>query len=419
MRSTRGFSPAEWETFGQQGGLEVENKETILLRVDQILNCDSVLEFFFVEPCRPLAFDSLLEKFTQYSYCWGHAAIRYKLTVDGKRQDYVVNLANPNSGFADFVSFVSPSEYLFSTSEKAFKASEQYGIYGRSYQIMRIEEGGVPESQIQNMHQYFLDLQKRSDEKKVVWASTPFHCYMNQVQRFFGQVTEEGGGCADWISRGLTAGGFISRPKRFPKAIWASLVKNYLPLKKQGKMHFVSIRRAIDAKLHVSYNGFSVDDEDKSLHSHKGPVSWLQWFSTVPHWNLERYADVVVSCKPGGNVVSVEKKKAEPYIHEEGGLLSSLVRYEVEPFLVGGTLCAIWDTSVLLYLALIGVVFLLAKTKGHWLSFDAVTAQITLLVSLVPISILTWFFEATPLVKFVKYATAILVWYRLFYYWAS
>lgn len=74
------------------------------------------------------------------------------------------------------------------------------------------------------------------------------------------------------VSSGITFFFFshvLSRPKRFPKAIWTSLMKNYAHLRKEGKLHFVSFRRAKHAKLHVSYTGYTVDDEDASLHSHK------------------------------------------------------------------------------------------------------------------------------------------------------
>jgi len=404
--------PLDFSTFGQENGLEVEDKEKILPQIDRLLKSESVLEFFFVEPCRPLAFDTMLEKFTQYSYMWGHAAVRYKL----KGQDFVVNLANPGSGFADFVSFVSPTDYLFATNSKAFRASEQYGVYGRSYQILRIEKGGVPDSQIEKMHKYFLDLQGRAERNEVVWSSTPFHCYMNMVQRLFGKIKEEGGGCADWISRGLTAGGFISRPKRFPKAIWTSLMKNYHHLRKTGKLHMVSFRRAKDAKLHISYDGYSVDDADTSLHSHKGPVSWLHWLSATPHWNLEVYADYIVSVTPGTNKAVIEPGPKKPYFHTEGGLLAALCRIEIEPVLIGIFLLYLWNLSPLYYLAGLGGFFVAARQTGHWLTFDTLTAFATMLPVLAPARIISYIIGFPSM---FTYIVVFLFWHRCFYQWAS
>jgi len=400
-------------TFGQEGGLEVDQKEDILPQVDKLLGCKSVLEFFFVEPCRPVANETMLEKFTQYSYGWGHAAVRYKL--DG--QDYVVNMANPTSGFADFVSFVTPAEYLFSTSTKAFRASEQYGIYGRSYQILRIEEGGVPESMIRKMHDYYTQLSKRADNNEVVWASTPFHLYTNCVKRFLGLTTQEGGGCADWISRGLAEGGFISRSKRFPKAIWTSLMKNYCHLRKEGKLHMVSIRRAKHAKMHISYTGYTVDDEDESLHSHKGPTSWLHWLSTIPHWNLENYADVVVAC-PESTKITITPKESAPYTHFKKDLMSVLLRLEFEPWVIGFTLLKIYNFSFWLYLGITMSLFYACKQTGHFLAFDTVTAFVTML-AVAPLCTISNYLFDSPTVLTIMTCLVFALWFRLFYYWAS
>jgi len=413
MKLRPGQQDLDLSTFGQENGLEVDQKEDILLQVDKLIGSKSVLEFFFVEPCRPTPFNTMLEKFTQYSYCWGHAALRYR--VDG--EDYVVNLANPLSGFADFVSFVSPSDYLFATNTKAFRASEQYGIYGRSYQILRIEEGGVPDSQIEKMHEYFLQLQKRADNKLVVWASTPFHCYISAIKQNLGLSNQEGGGCADWVSRGLVAGGFISRPKRFPKAIWTSLMKNYAHLRKEGKLHMVSIRRAKHAKLHISYNGFTVDDEDASLHSHKGPSSWLHWVSTIPHWNLEHYADVIVSC-PEATKVTITKHESKPYPHFEDGLMSALLKLEFEPWIVGFSLLKIYNFSFLLYLGITLSLFYACKQTGHFLAFDTVTAFVTML-SVAPLISISCFIFDSHFVQSFMTIFVFALWFRMFYYWSS
>jgi hypothetical protein len=355
----------------------------------------------------------MLEKFTQFSYAWGHAALRYKL--DGK--DYVVNMANPTSGFADFVSFVSPAEYLFSTSTKAFRASEQYGLYGRSYQILRIEEGGVPDSMVRKTHEYFLALSKRADNNDVVWASTPFHLYANCVKRNLGLIKEEGGGCADWISRGLEAGGFISRSKRFPKAIWTSLMKNFSHLRKEGKMHMVSVRRAKHAKLHVSYTGYTVDDEDESLHSHKGPTSWLHWLSAIPHWNLEHYADVIVAC-PEATKITITKKECASYPHFEGGLISLLLRSEFEPWVVGFTLLKLYNFSFFLYLGITLSLFYACKQTGHFMAFDTTTAFVTMLPIASLCSVSQLLFDS-PIVHTITNVLVFALWFRLFYIWAS
>jgi len=408
--SFRNPKETDFSSFGQENGLEVDDKHDILPQIDKLLGCKSMVEYIFVEPCRPTANQTLLEKFTQYSYGWGHAALRYRIGDD----DFVVNLANPASGFADFVSFVSPAEYLFSTSSKAFRASEQYGIYGRSYQILRLAEGSVPEHQVRAMHNYFLELSKRADRKEVVWSSTPFHCYLNAVQRTLGLLKEEGGGCADWISRGLEAGGFISRSKRFPKAIWTSMMKNYCHLSKEGKIHMVSVRRAKHAKLHVSYNGYTVDDIDESLHSHKGPTSWLHWLSNAHHWNLEKFANLVVSC-PRGTEISITEQKQAPHAHFEKGLLSWLLKFELEPWIVGFSLISLYNFSFSLYFALIALLFYVSSRTGHFMAFDALTAAVTMFV-VAPISTVSNVFLGMPNLGSLL---TVVIWFRLFYYWAS
>ena len=372
-------------TFGQEGGQEVNNKHAVLSRVDAALGMRSppALEYIFCEPSPPAQCDSFLKRFLAYSFGHGHAALRYTLPpLEGAGQDaaprqFLLNITNPAANGGKIVCSLEPAEYFFGTSAAVFGASEQYGIYCRSYVTLRFEE--LAAHQVLALHEYFQALQKRSARGEVVFAPTPFHSWWLQLRYSFDKRQPEPGNCAEWISKGLAKAGVLDRRRMLAKQIFVDLLEKFAALRAMavaaqarvagsdgddlagmagasgggggagadtgscagadaaaaasaaaaaaaggcgggsGSLHIVSLRRAKHAALHPDYAGYAVDDPaDPAARCVMGHVGLLEWVCAWVFWDLEQFADVVVDVPEGGVEARLRRQRARLGVWSEG-----------------------------------------------------------------------------------------------------
>ena len=426
-------------TFGQEGGQEVNNKHAVLSRVDAALGMRSppALEYIFCEPSPPAQCDSFLSRFLAYSFGHGHAALRYTLPpLEGAGQgaaprQFLVNITNPAVNGGKIVCSLEPAEYFFGTSAAVFGASEQYGIYCRSYVTLRFEE--LAAHQVLALHEYFRVLQERSARGEVTFAPTAFHSWWLQLRYSFDKHQPEPGNCAEWISKGLAKAGMLERRRLLPKQIFVDLLEKFAALRAmavaaqarvagsqpggasgagagagagegaaaaaagdggggRGTLHIVSLRRAKHAALHPDYAGYAVDDPaDPGARCVMGQVGLLEWVCAWVFWDLEQFADVVVEVPEGSTEARLRRQRARLGVWSEGTWcegnslalrrstwLAFFVHHRVEARLVPLVLAVVlWNHTSVAALLLLGFVAA-ARLTGHFVAFDLCVIQATL-----------------------------------------
>jgi len=324
------------ETFGQEGGREVDEKEKILSKIDLTLECPHppMVEYIFTEPCRLEESKTIFQKFLNYSFNWGHASLRYTLP---NGQAFLVNILNPETK-KPFVAFLNPTDYFFSTSPESYGKSEQFGIYMRSYVCLRIEK--VMDKDVLAIHNYFLNVQKKYEQGLISFAPTGFHSIIYGMLYKFGKISTEPGNCSEWISRALVAGGLLKYPRIFPKRVVVDLIIAHHHQQETGGFHIVSMRRAKHSVMHPSYKGWVTDSTHPGYHTYTGQTHFLNWITSEKYRRLEKYADLVVEVPNNGSEVRILKQTPETICRS--GLWAWLLHSEWEsivlPFFGGGVI---------------------------------------------------------------------------------
>lgn len=224
------------KNFGELNGTEISNKNTILDELNNKLGYDKNpdVEYFLSRPYTvlPLPFGYGIN-YNSY----GHSSVRYNL--DGK--DIVVNIEGKRDGKVMVVIY-DTKEYLYGTNPETNGA--QRGVYNRNIAGIRIEN--VSKEKIQQMHNYFLELQEneKSGFKKFNICFGPIinifirgiinWCKYNDQKHDvdskinYDEVKKiEYGNCAKWISEGLKRAGLCTATKTWPKSILIDIFENY------------------------------------------------------------------------------------------------------------------------------------------------------------------------------------------------
>ena len=284
---------------------EVVNKNEALDAVDEIIHPEAAtglskkpaIEFLFVEPSYAVGSSDWVTAFTNFCFGYGHAVLRYTLPPrpeegNAEERDIIVNICNTNVPGKSLISMIDPTDFFFSLDEATSQMNEQYGIYNRHFSGIRVESAS--EDQLYRLHEYFHDLQRRSDDRNALYSLTAVHSYAYHTMRVLGLMHEDTGNCAEWISEGLQHAGFLTRRRVFPKQIVVDLASSY------NDARMVYYQKAMHALPHEEYENWETD-----CHGQTHPMAWL---SSFLFWDLSRYADVIVSVSEddGGNQVRVE-----------------------------------------------------------------------------------------------------------------
>eukprot|EP01104_Vermistella_antarctica_P004081 TRINITY_DN1458_c0_g1_i2.p1 TRINITY_DN1458_c0_g1~~TRINITY_DN1458_c0_g1_i2.p1 ORF type:complete len:411 (+),score=52.84 TRINITY_DN1458_c0_g1_i2:88-1320(+) len=381
------------DLFGRCDGVEVANKDTFLSEVDQCLGHDKppLIEFIFVEPSAISDTSPLGSKLANYGYSFGHATLRY--STGGSSDTVVLNICNPATGNS-LVNTISASDYFASLDEDSYKASEQYGIYGRSYFSVRLE--GVTHDNVKRLEEFIESLRARHAQGSVSFNLTPFHSWAAAAMSVVGGSNREAGNCAEWIGRALVHAGVLKRARVWPKA----LLVDILLQDSQRHAQCVEWRRARHADLshHSAYDGFKVDhDHMTPLH---GPVAWLDWLSTRTFWHTERRAHCTVSVPPGElTAVSARNDTRDAGSASVGVLQKTIIRLRIMQVVVGLLLCMlgvtyVWSLPLLFLLSFICVF----KGVGSFVCVDMLFACFTLCACMVVTLPLSYVLGLTPVV---------------------
>jgi len=277
--------------FGKAGGTPIENWKEILTELDERIgtNKPPSLEYLFcMHAMNPDKTSSRWGRF-------GHAAIRYTLPDGTQRVMNVVGLATQ-----DMINFLTPSQYLFGTQGWG-EASEQGGIYNRSFCSVRLES--LSDAQVLALDAYF-NLVHCSFKA----GAAGFNLTSGRLQTFLRKYWPvsiwrpalASGNCAYWTSGGLVAAGLLHRQRTFPKSVWADLLEAEL-IRCPRNVHVVMYREVSGAPLHTAWSG--------AYRTTPGLVNPLR-----PLWNwcyadIAQFADYVVEV-PAGSMRAVISKGA-------------------------------------------------------------------------------------------------------------
>eukprot|EP01104_Vermistella_antarctica_P011585 TRINITY_DN3250_c0_g1_i1.p1 TRINITY_DN3250_c0_g1~~TRINITY_DN3250_c0_g1_i1.p1 ORF type:complete len:435 (-),score=87.15 TRINITY_DN3250_c0_g1_i1:96-1295(-) len=331
--------------FGSERGPEVSNRNDVLREVDRALGRTSppAVEYLFVRP-----FSSFRIPFTNigigYNF-YGHSAVRYRLP---NGEEKIMNIVGKDCELGGkIVTFVDPSDYLFSTHFHSKQTSSQMGLYNRSIVSVRVEEAA--DEDILKMHEYFVGLEKRSEDSdaKFDMVFGPLYNFVRAHTRIPGVV--ERGNCARYTSKGLHEGGFVQNVSMWPKSIWIHMFENrrhqkLTPVSKcpqtatstistspahaeecpqpaMKNVNVVSYRRIKHAQLTHGVNAKAIE-----------AVAPLQSLRSFVYWNLEWFADVVVEV-PEGTTYATVTRVDDPVPP------SSLRNIMNSPYTIGTSVC--------------------------------------------------------------------------------
>lgn len=284
--------PAPVQKLGAPGGPEIDNKNTILGEIDELLGMTKppAIEFIFVEPYASWNL-FFIPNVGLSRNPYGHAAIRYTLP-DGTQK--VMNIVGFKTETNEMVNFIPPEEYFFGTGKFA-EGCEQMGVYNRNFVSIRIED--YPAEKIRDLDYYFEKLQRRSHEKRAEYSMVmgPVWNFLREWLPWPLNIAERGN-CAMWTSKGLVEADLLRWPNAWPKSIWVDLYETWGGRDRKN-VHVVSYRRINQAQL--SYG--------KPLYS-PSVVEPLNTLSNLSYINLEKFADVIVEV-PGDSTKAVVRRQ--------------------------------------------------------------------------------------------------------------
>jgi hypothetical protein len=205
--------------FGVKDGTPISNKSTLLTEIDTAISRKSPsVEYIVILPFSYVGHTIFGFRLGFNYNIFGHSAVRYRLPKDdGSVEDIVMNIEGyqePNLN--GLVKFYPAEEYI------AGMSSHQGGFYNRH--MLTVAYDNVSDENIKKMHQYFLDLDKKSltGHSKFDIVLGPI---LNKINMFFPSVVERGN-CAKWTSEGLKKAGLIKHTHIWPKNLWITLFEN-------------------------------------------------------------------------------------------------------------------------------------------------------------------------------------------------
>jgi hypothetical protein len=200
----------------------------------------------------------------------------------------------------DMINFLTPSQYLFGTSGWG-RASEQGGIYNRSFCSVRLEE--LADEKILALDAYFQLIQHsfRAGAAGFNLTSGRVYTFARKYSPLWRPAIASGN-CAYWTSGGLMAAGLLHRQRTFPKSVWADLFEAQLGAHPHN-VHVVFYREVDGAPLHRDWAG--------TYRTAPGLVNPVR-----PLWNwcyrdLVQFADFVVEVPRGSTRAVITQGAAQ------------------------------------------------------------------------------------------------------------
>ena len=268
------------------------NKDTILNEINAKIgtNKGPSIEYLYVVPHVQFSLSLLMRGMYSSSNPYGHAAIRYTLN-DGS--DYVMNIVGKPG--KKMVNIMPTYDYIFGDPNIILNnGSEQGGIYQRTIIGFRLEN--YPLNLIQNMHNYFIELQKLEKDGQIGFNLASLNFYIPFISKYI-----ERGNCALWTSKGLVKCGIFRGSTIFPKYIF---VKLYVKcLNSWGWLGICHKTDNIQCSI-VNYNRVLTKYEQdifkqNNNNKYKEPFGWVSPFlfskSNRKFRNLQKFANVDVT----------------------------------------------------------------------------------------------------------------------------
>jgi len=273
--------------FGSEGGTEISNKDSVFADIDRVLGRGKppALEYILVSPAA--TFRIPFTDYGLYYNSYGHAALRYNY----QGRDIIMNITGKKID-ARMVQFTTPGEFLYGTNYGDTALWDQKGCYNRNMFGVRVEE--LPAENIERMHRYFTELEKREDAS----FNIIFSPVVNAFRYLFPGISEAGN-CARWTSEGLMRSGVVTNPSLWPKSIFINIFENaaHTAAGSSSNINVVSYRRVRHANRSYGVDASGIE-----------AVAPLQSLRSFAYLNLEWFANAIVEVPSGSTKAKVLKQ---------------------------------------------------------------------------------------------------------------
>jgi hypothetical protein len=293
---------------------DIVNRMDVLEGIDNALGFTGPpdLEFIFREDVRG-AVQTLVP------IGFGHAAIRYRVPWTGDKflgrrynktlrtaehggigqdKQYIVNITRGRGASSIVEMWECPEDYILGAG------GGKNGIFTNSMCSVRIQK--VDQDSLKAIHHYFVALgngsQTRNQQKQTSNSQV-----LNFVKFVVGEMAPTGvevvsGSGSQYIAQVLFGAGLVDRTHAMPKAVWVDLFERQIVDGRAGKNAAVVYYKQAESGMHRIQGNYKHrwwwpwgGPRGQRYKIVRSLVSVFQVFRNYAYWDMERFADVIVT----------------------------------------------------------------------------------------------------------------------------